>query len=179
MERGEYAPAVESRGTRPGIQGKARSSKVKPFDDYPGAGRHLLGPPRDWTNCRWGYGLELMQRTRQTCCAYCGVSLVDDYYRWLLLSVDHVVPRSQAETVGIIQYLHDMTNLVVCCAGCNGFGNRYTVPQTLLESLPEPDLERFFALRDRVFEARSAAIRQRREAEMQEFQRKRWQHEIP
>ena len=72
------------------------------------------------------------------------MSLVDDFYRWLLISVDHVVPQHQAEKVGVSTYVHDMTNLVVCCAGCNGFGNRYAVPEDLLQSLRQLDIVRLF-----------------------------------
>lgn len=74
---------------------------MKPFDDYPEGGRVPLGTPRNWNNCRYGYGLELQQRTAQTRCAYCDVSLVDDYYHWLLMCVDHVVPKGQAAMLNI------------------------------------------------------------------------------
>ena len=62
-------------------------------------------------------------------CAYCDVSLVDDYYHWLLMSVDHVVPSSEAKRLGIpVASYEDYINLVLCCSGCNGFGNRFRLP---------------------------------------------------
>lgn len=64
-----------------------------PFEVYPERGRALLGPIRG-SNCRKGYGLKLMRVTGQTCCAYCGISLVEPYTNWLQMAVDHVVPRS-------------------------------------------------------------------------------------
>jgi hypothetical protein len=129
---------------------------VQPFDSYPGGGRVLLGEPRDWANSRHGCGLDLQQVTRQTCCAYCGLSLVDTYEHWLLLSVDHVVPSRQALALGIPRHFsQDMLNLVLCCAGCNGFGNRYAVPVLLATRREDWDLSAFLGLRDAVFNARS------------------------
>jgi hypothetical protein len=81
---------------------------MNPFDSYPAGGRSPLGRPKRTDNCRYGYGLELQRKTGQTCCAYCGVSLVDDYDHGLLLSVDHVVPRSQGLLLGIpVAYTED------------------------------------------------------------------------
>jgi hypothetical protein len=148
---------------------------MQPFDSYPSSGRVLLGEPRDWTNCRHGYGLDLQQVTGQTRCAYCGLSLVDTYEHWLLLSVDHVVPRGQALALGIPRrFSEDMLNLVLCCGGCNGFGNRYAVPVVLAAPREEWDLSAFLALRDAVFEARSNAIAARRATEMAAFNQRRW-----
>jgi hypothetical protein len=129
---------------------------MKPFDLYLHGARVPLGRPKRTDNCRYGYGLELQQHTGQTRCAYCDVGLVADYYHWLLLSVDHVVPRGQALLLGIsTEYTEDFINLVLCCAGCNGFTNRYVVPATLGSALPSWDLDRFLELRDRVFEDRA------------------------
>ena len=69
------------------------------FDRYPLGGRVLLGRPKNLTGaCRSGYGLELQRRTGETSCAYCDVSLIDEYHHWLLLSIDHVVPGGEALT---------------------------------------------------------------------------------
>ena len=97
---------------------------MEPFFSYPGHGRQPLGRPRDPTGaCRSGYGLGLQRLTGQTSCAYCGVSLVDTYAHWLLLSVDHVVPRGEAQRLGVAATLYeDAINLVqpryrLACAG--------------------------------------------------------------
>ena len=145
---------------------------MRPFDAYPGCGLQLLGRPRGGDNCRHGYGLDLQRRTGQTGCAYCGLDLVADYHRWLLLSVDHVVPRGQASLLGIpSEYAEDIINLVLCCAGCNGFGNRYRVV-----GAPRPSwsLTDFVALRDDVFDERSRTITERRRAEEAFFRSQPW-----
>lgn len=148
---------------------------MQPFDAYPGNGQVLLGPPRNSDNCRHGYGLDLQRQTGQTSCAYCGLNLVDEYAHWLLLSVDHVVPRGQAASLGIdAVYSEDLINLVLCCAGCNGFGNRYRVPLPAAGRGPW-DLPMFVALRDTVFTARSVAIAARRGAELAFYQSRPWE----
>ena len=152
---------------------------MNPFDLYPEDGRKPLRSPKDWSNCRHGYGLELQRLTGQTRCAYCQVSLVDDYYHWLLMSVDHVIPRGAGKAVGIQSiYLEDFINLVLCCAGCNSFNNRYVIPNNLKERLPDTELERFLALRDRVFEDRRARIAERRAREQDFFAGKPWEKAI-
>ncbi len=150
---------------------------MQPFDAYPGKGQVLLGRPKNNDNCRHGYGLDLQRRTGQTTCGYCGLSLIDEYAHWLLLSVDHVVPRGQAVTLGIdAVYFEDVINLVLCCAGCNGFGNRYTVPLPAAERGPW-DLPTFVALRDTVFAARSIVISARRATELAFYQSKPWERQ--
>jgi hypothetical protein len=148
---------------------------VQPFASYPGRGRELLGRPRDWSVCRYGYGLELQRRTGQGICAYCRVSLVDDYYRWLLMGVDHVVPKGQAIQLGISVLLYDdLINLVLCCSGCNGFGNRYRVPSEFIDPVGDWTLDRFLSLRDRVFEDRFQRIAERRTRERAFFESRPW-----
>ena len=147
---------------------------MKPFEDYPYGGREPLGHSNK-DACRTGYELELQRLTGQTCCAYCGVSLVDDYYRWLLVSVDHVVPRSAALLLGIPPaYTEDFFNQVLCCSGCNRFGNRYAVPPVLGQALPEWQRDRFVELRDRVFNDRRERIAKRRAIERAHFERQPW-----
>ena len=65
---------------------------MKPFDSYPGDRIELL-PRSGGANARREYGLKLQRLTGQSSYAYCGVSLVDDYYHWILLNVDHVYTR--------------------------------------------------------------------------------------
>lgn len=147
---------------------------MEPFASYPGNGRQPLGRPRDTTGaCRSGYGLGLQLLTGQTACAYFGLSLVDTYEHWLLMSVDHVVPRGEARRLGIAatQY-EDAINLVLCCAGCNGFGNRYRC-----EAIPRPNwiIDEFVALRDHVFADRYQRVANRRAQETALFASRPWE----
>lgn len=147
---------------------------MRVLDTYSYAGRALLGRPRNLTGaCRSGYGLSLQRLTGQTFCAYCGVSLVDTYHHWLLMSVDHVVPGGEARRLGVgAQYYEDAINLVLCCAGCNGFGNRYRC-EALARSLWT--LDEFLELRDVVFDGRFQRIATRRAAETDLFDSRPWE----
>jgi hypothetical protein len=151
---------------------------MEPFIRYPRQGRELLGRPRDTTGaCRSGYGLGLQRLTGQTTCAYCGLSLVDTYNHWLLLSVDHVVPRGEAMRLGVVATLYeDAINLVLCCTGCNGFGNRYRC-----DALPRDSwtLADFLALRDHVFVDRLQRIASRRNQEEALFASRPWETSRP
>ena len=139
---------------------------MMPFDKYEGGGRKLLGKRKGGT-CRDGYCLELQRKTGQTRCAYCGVSLVDDYYHWLLMSVDHAIPKEEAKRLGIPENLfEDFTNLVLACSGCNGFKNHYEVEMEPRIHWNEKD---FFDLRDQVFSKRMEICRERREKEEEFF----------
>jgi hypothetical protein len=141
---------------------------MQPFDGYPGEGRLLLG--RIGTgNARQGYGLRLAQLTGATACAYCGVSFIDDYYHWLLLQVDHVVPVSVAGAYAIPKtFYEDAINMVLACSGCNSFKNRYLhVP----EHAGEWSLAAFVALRETIFLERSRVIAERRVQELEFFER--------
>lgn len=143
------------------------------FDQYPAGGRQLLGRPRNLTgSCRSGYGLALQRLTGESCCAYCGVSLIVDYYRWLLMSIDHVVPTGEARRVGIsLEFSEDSINLVLCCAGCNGFGNRY---RHEIEPREHWSLEEFLILRDTIFADRFQRIAARRDVELAFFETRPW-----
>jgi hypothetical protein len=144
-----------------------------PFSSYPHGGQVLLGrPPGDQGSCRMGYSLGLQRVTGQSTCAYCRLSMVDDYYHWLLMSVDHEVPRGEALRLGIDPaFSEDVINLVLCCAGCNGFGNRYRT-----QAIPHPawSLQEFLALRDQVFADRYDQIATRRLVELARFAAKPW-----
>lgn len=147
---------------------------MEPFGFYPGEGRELLGQPNRTDNCRHGYGIELQKMTGLMHCAYCGVSLVDDYYRWLLMVVDHVVSVGEAKRLGIqSEYRGDFINMVLCCAGCNGFNPRYKV-----EREPQSDwtVAEFVALRDQVFADRSQLIAKRRAEEIAYYNGKPWEN---
>ncbi len=128
-----------------------------PFERYPGEGRRQLGLRRG-ANARWEYGLQLRRKTGETTCAYCGLDLFSTYDRWLMLQVDHAVPTSVAKKLGVSFDLYeDLFNLVLACAACNGFDNRYGyVPDSAAE--PEWTAEAFVSLRDKVFSERFERI---------------------
>lgn len=148
-----------------------------PFEKYPNEGRIRLGSPKSGDGrSRTGYGLNLQRVTGQDSCAYCGVSFVDDYYHWLLLTVDHVVPRGQAKLLGIpIQYYEDAINLVLACSGCNGFLNLYTCEVPGLESWTD---EAFATYRDSVFVDRSERIARQRKIEQETFAMMPWMSSV-
>jgi hypothetical protein len=115
----------------------------------------------------------LQHLTGQTRCAWCGVDLVGDSYRWLLVAVDHVVPTGEARRLGIpLAFSEDYLNLVVACAGCNGFDNQYRSTRAPQESWT---LEEFVALRDAVFLERQPRIAERRTRELAFFESRPWQ----
>ena len=97
--------------------------------------------------------------------------MVDDYRHWLLMAVDHVVPVSEGRRLRIpAQFTGDFINLVLCCSGCNGLGNRYRVAEV---PRAEWTLEEFVALRDHIFAERTHSIADRRRQE-EEFYKKEW-----
>ena len=147
---------------------------MKPFRAYPGWGEQLL-PPRSGGNARHGYGLELQSLSDQRCCAYCGVDLVSDYYRWLLIAVDHVVPMNECKRLGIPDTWADSySSMVLSCSGCNGFDNRYRVPEN--ERQPQWSEDHFFTLIEKTFEIRKKRIRKRRDEEMAFHCGRPWEH---
>src|SRR4051794_9635423 len=144
---------------------------MMPFDSYPHGGQKLAGRPKG-ANCRHEYGLKLQKLTGLGECAYCGMSLVDTYEHWLMMSVDHVVPTRAGQAVGIPDdWLADYANIVLCCSACNGFGNRYK----LMADVTTPaSIDDFFALRDRVFDARKALILLAHDKERAFYDKKPW-----
>ena len=145
-----------------------------PFDNYPRDGAELL-PRMASGSARRDYGLKLQVLTGQTYCAYCGTSLVDSFEHWLLLSVDHVIPSSEYKRIGMpADWGESYSNIVLCCMGCNGFGNRYRIPWD--ESGESWALDRFFSLRNRVFDDRKSKILSRRAEEIRFFENKSWSH---
>jgi len=146
-----------------------------PFARYPHGGRQLLGRPRNLTGAsRSGYGLAFQRITGQVTCADCAVSLVDDYDQWLVMQVDHVVPAGEARRLGIdLLYYEDAIDLVLACAGCHGFGNRY---RCAAETEPGSvrDIVAFLDLRDRTFADRIARIAERHAIERALFEARPW-----
>ena len=99
-----------------------------PFDEYLGGGRVLLGQVKG-ANCRHEYGLQFIHKTGQTKCAYCGADFGVSYETWLTMALDHVVPVSVCNGLGIrAEWQEDVTNKVLACAACNSFRNRYKSP---------------------------------------------------
>jgi len=114
--------------------------------------------------------------THQTVCAYCGLDLFGDYHRWLLLQVDHVVPAGVARGLEIpAKFYEDAINLVLACAGCNGFDNRYTYTVSLPR---EWSAENFADLRDIVFAERAKRIDIRRAQELAVFELAPWSRDV-
>jgi hypothetical protein len=98
-------------------------------------------------------------------CAYCGTVLFSSYDRWLTLQVDHAVPTSVAKNLGIpFQLYEDMFNLVLACAACNGFDNRY---RYRVDVPPQATwtVEEVVVIRDAIFADRSARIAARHDIE--------------
>ena len=146
---------------------------MRPFDLYPNDGVSIL-PKMKLTNCRHEYGLKLQQLTKQTECAYCGVDLTSDFYRWLLLSVDHVIPVNECKRLGIPEdWAQSYSNVVLCCLGCNGFNNRYQIHNynLILEWTPKE----FFNLRNEVFNERKKIIGDIRAREISYFNSHPWE----
>jgi hypothetical protein len=121
---------------------------MMPFDAYPHRGRRPIGRLTG-ENCRHDYGLRLQKLIGLTKCAYCSLSLVDTYDHWLMMTVDHVVPRHAGEELGITSdWLEDYWNVVLCCSACETFGNLFPLEADV--TCPDNG-EEFVALRDRIF----------------------------
>jgi 5-methylcytosine-specific restriction endonuclease McrA len=118
-----------------------------PFASYPDQGRKLKGR-LSGGNCRHEYGLKFMKVTGQTKCAYCGLDIAGVYENWLNMALDHVVPVSVCQELRIPgEWCNDLSNLVLSCAACNGFGNRYRKDN----ALSPKTVEEFYVLRDTIF----------------------------
>ena len=144
---------------------------MRPFDEYPGSGRGLIGRVSGAT-CRHGYGLQFMRRIGQTSCVYCGADFAGSYRTCLTMALDHVVPTSVCRELGIPdEWTDDCANKVLACAACNSFCNRYAPT----DNPPKPiDLDAFLALRDRVFAKRKELIEASHQKEHAFFERRPW-----
>ena len=149
---------------------------MKPFDQYPGDGVTLL-PKDPVVNTRRADGPRLQRSTNQTSCAYCGVSLVDNFEHWLLMSIDHVIPQMEGKRLGIPpKFIKSYSNTVLCCSGCNGWDNRYRIHWN--EAVSEWTLPRFVALRNRVFQERKERILHKRADEIRFYWSRPWEQPI-
>ena len=145
---------------------------MKPFDDYPEGGLAIL-KKMGRANARREDGLWLMENAKQDRCVYCGISLVDEYYHWLLLNAGRVVPDKECKRLRIPDQLCDsFTNAVLACYGCNIFDNRYTIDWQEPKATGEWTVPEFIGLRDKVFTERKARILKRRTEEVQFFEQK-------
>ncbi|MCA0455749.1 MAG: hypothetical protein LCI00_17365 [Chloroflexi bacterium] len=146
------------------------NNEMLPFENYPDQGRMLIGRVRG-SNCRHGYGLEFMQLTKQTTCAYCGTDLATTYESWLTMALDHVVPRDTCVRLQVCEeWYEDYSNRVLSCTACNTFGNRYQPEQFECPST----LEAFYHWRDSVFIARRKNILEKHKEERAYFDQKLW-----
>lgn len=142
----------------------------RPFEKYPAGGKSLLGK-RVLGSCRHHYGLEFFNITGVHTCAYCGLDLTSSYEVWLNTALDHAVPASVCDALGISQdWRDDYSNSVLACSACNSFDNRY---KPTFEARTPLSLEEFFALRDRIFAERRSRILNAHYRE-REFFHKHW-----
>ena len=99
---------------------------------------------------------------------------MNDYHHWLLMSVDHVIPKSEAAKLGIPPELAEsLANLVLACSGCNGLGNRFAIAEE--EAKSTWTTGDFLKLRDETFVKRKAVIAECRAKEMAFFDSKPWE----
>ena len=144
---------------------------MKPFDDYPAGGLSIL-KKMGRANTRREDGLWLMKNAGQDRCVYCDISLVDEYYHWLLLNVDHVIPASECKRLGIPdEWHHSFTNVVLACFGCNLFDNRYRIEWAEARPANDWTVPEFVSLRNAVFAERKERILKRRDEEINFFNR--------
>lgn len=146
---------------------------MKPFDDYPGDGKTLLRKRRG-ANTRREDAPELMSLTGAHTCAFCGeVDFRASYGTWLLVTLDHAVPRGECERLGVpIDMQESFSNAVLACSGCNGLDNRYRAERATPKKVWS--LAEFVRFRDRVFEERKPRVLAARQADLNFFASKPW-----
>lgn len=130
---------------------------MRPFDEYPGEGRRLLGALPQAANANpLVPALEMQFITGQLRCAYCDGSLFGQY-SCSLPRIDRVVPAADAERLGFPHdYALDITNTVLCCSSCHELAQRYAVPGEMRAFGTSESA--FLALRDRLFAERRAMM---------------------
>ncbi|MGD1062126.1 MAG: HNH endonuclease signature motif containing protein [Terracidiphilus sp.] len=144
---------------------EVRSSPL-PFANYPKDEAKLRKSIWIGSNCRHEYGLKFIQVTRQNCCAYCRTPIATDYNAWLTMVIDHAVPVSVCKNLKIPpEFCRSLANMVLACAACNGFDNRYKPSFEPRDAT----FQEFLAFRDRVFIERLERIRERRKKEREDF----------
>jgi len=137
-----------------------------PFSTYPNREDELRKSIWTGGNCRHEYGLKFIQETHQTCCAYCGKPLTESYDAWVTMVIDHVVPVSVCKGLNIqMEFCRSLANMVLACATCNGFDNRYRLTSERKVST----FREFLVLRDEIFIARRERIQRKHESEKKFF----------
>ena len=151
---------------------------MKPFDDYPkpAPGMDFL-PKMGGGSARQDYGHWLVKCANQECCVYCDVNLVDTYDHWLLLTVDHAIPKSACEKLGIPEdWCESYTNIVLACSACNNFLNQYGISYGLEKQQPKPSkkwtVPNFIALRDRAIKEKTIYALKRHISERSFYEQK-------
>jgi DNA-directed RNA polymerase subunit N (RpoN/RPB10) len=144
------------------MEQKSPEERNLPFSSY---------PKEELRKCIWiggsgrEYGLRFIQKTKSSCCAYCGRPITQDYFSWLTMVIDHAVPVSVCKALGIpMEFCRSLANMVLACAACNGFDNRYKPSSKRQVST----FEEFLKLRDEVFIERKERI-QKKHREQEEF----------
>lgn len=88
------------------------------------------------------------------------------------MALDHVLPVNNCRGLSLpAEWIEDCTNLVLACAVCNGFDNRY---RPTAAECPR-SLEAVYALRGRIFAERKARIAERHRAERAFFAGRPWE----
>jgi hypothetical protein len=117
-----------------------------------------------------------MRKTGQRVCVYCGVDFTASYESWLTMALDHVVPSSVCNLLGLpAHWREDCINKVLACAACNGFRNRY---QPIGVVLCPTSLEEFCRLRDEIFSERKALIATSHESDRRFFEARPWEQQL-
>jgi hypothetical protein len=141
-----------------------------PFRTYRGGDRKPLGLRRGLIT-RTVDGPEFMRRTGAHHCAYCGLDMTECFQNWLTMALDHVVPISVCNKLGIPKaWVWDYSNAVLACSACNGFCNR----RPKMDCAIPADLSGFYDLRDGIFRERYARIEEAREQEKLFFESRPW-----
>ena len=105
--------------------------------------------------------------------AYCGADFAASYTTWLTMALDHVVPTSVCNSLGVPdEWKEDCSNKVLACGACNGFRNRYKPSIDVVQPLT---LEAFYRLRDHIFAERKALIAASHESDRAFFESRPWE----
>jgi hypothetical protein len=87
-------------------------------------------------------------------------NVIDSFQGRLIRQVRDVLGRQCATSTGLAFgidniWLENCGNRVLCCSGCNGFKNRFSLP---IESMVPAEVTRFVELRDAIFAIRKDLI---------------------
>lgn len=82
-----------------------------------------------------GYGRKIFERDGYKC-VYCDRKFRDDFWSWMLLTVEHVIPRNRINEENR-EFIKSEKNLKTACRVCNNISNKID-----LEKFDNPDLEK-------------------------------------